>query len=142
MSHGRVIVIGVLLLAGGLIATSDAQLTDRRPGIVGARVYGLTLFGEHCASCHGTSGRGDGPRATTLIVRPRDLTHLAESNQWVFDAARVARAIDGAEHRDGTGEMPRWGEVFRGDAGDTAAAERLEALALYLEFIQVKRPRR
>ena len=41
---------------------------------------GRDLFVEHCASCHGPGGRGDGPTAATLEddagfpIRPRDLT--------------------------------------------------------------------
>ncbi len=41
---------------------------------------GRALFAEHCAKCHGSGGRGDGPTAATLVddagfpIRPRDLT--------------------------------------------------------------------
>ena len=29
---------------------------------------------SRCASCHGSGGKGDGPNATTLAVKPRDLS--------------------------------------------------------------------
>jgi putative copper resistance protein D len=35
---------------------------------------GAALFQAHCASCHGRSGRGDGPSADRLAARPADLT--------------------------------------------------------------------
>ncbi|HVJ55638.1 MAG TPA: CopD family protein [Aliidongia sp.] len=35
---------------------------------------GAALFPEHCATCHGAEGRGDGPNANDLPVRPADLT--------------------------------------------------------------------
>jgi putative copper resistance protein D len=34
---------------------------------------GRALFGEHCALCHGPEGRGDGPAAASLAVKPADL---------------------------------------------------------------------
>ena len=34
---------------------------------------GAPLYLEHCASCHGARGHGDGPAAASLAVRPPDL---------------------------------------------------------------------
>lgn len=34
---------------------------------------GAVLFMRHCAPCHGTTGRGDGPDGDMFTVRPRDL---------------------------------------------------------------------
>ena len=41
---------------------------------------GLGLYGQHCAVCHGASGRGDGPAGVGLPKRPADLTapHTAD----------------------------------------------------------------
>lgn len=142
MSRCRAVVVAMLVLGVSVVLAADTQLAEGQTGQVRARVYGLNLFAEHCASCHGTSGRGDGPRAEQLTVRPRDLTHLAESNGWVFEAASVTRAIAGSDQPHGTGEMPLWGDIFRTEGGDDGAAERLRALTLYVEFIQAKRPRR
>ncbi|HSE95306.1 MAG TPA: c-type cytochrome [Methylomirabilota bacterium] len=35
---------------------------------------GRTSYDKHCALCHGTEGKGDGPAADLLIPRPRDFT--------------------------------------------------------------------
>jgi putative copper export protein/mono/diheme cytochrome c family protein len=35
---------------------------------------GATLFQANCTGCHGIEGRGDGPQATALAIRPADLT--------------------------------------------------------------------
>jgi putative copper export protein/mono/diheme cytochrome c family protein len=35
---------------------------------------GATVFAANCAACHGADGKGDGPLAANLAVRPADLT--------------------------------------------------------------------
>ena len=37
-----------------------------------ASIEGQRLYVAHCAACHGSTGRGDGPAAIALDVRPRD----------------------------------------------------------------------
>jgi putative copper export protein/mono/diheme cytochrome c family protein len=37
-------------------------------------VRGAAVYADNCVPCHGTSGRGDGPIAARLPVRPADLT--------------------------------------------------------------------
>jgi hypothetical protein len=106
-------------------ATVSGQTPDQRFGTMRARALGMTLFADHCASCHGRSGQGDGPRAKELKRLPSNLTRLAEHNGWTFPADRVARLIAGAEHTSLGGEV--------------ASKEQVEALTLYLEFIQLRR---
>ena len=75
---------------------------------------GAAMYQRYCASCHGVSGKGDGPVAASLRRPPADLTTLAERAGGRFDEPRVLSVIDGrrqvAEH--GPREMPVWGEVF------------------------------
>ncbi len=75
---------------------------------------GQGLFLQHCASCHGESGEGTGPLASSLVRPPSDLTRIAERNGGRFDEADVMHVIDGrrsvAAH--GPREMPVWGAVF------------------------------
>lgn len=139
MSHRLWISSIALALCTGLAGTPFAQETDARFADLKARGLGLSVFTEHCASCHGRSGHGNGPRVKELSVPPGDLTRLAERNGWRFPAAAVARVIDGADRVHRSGDMPLWGDVFRAGAEDAKA--RIDALTLYLEFIQV-RPRR
>ncbi len=35
---------------------------------------GRALYDRHCRACHGRSGRGNGPVASSLTIQPRDLT--------------------------------------------------------------------
>jgi mono/diheme cytochrome c family protein len=37
-------------------------------------VSGMSLFPENCVACHGAEGRGNGPAAASLPIRPADLT--------------------------------------------------------------------
>ena len=45
---------------------------------------GRNEFLRSCASCHGVSGKGDGPVAKSLSPPPSDLTRLSEANNGVF----------------------------------------------------------
>jgi mono/diheme cytochrome c family protein len=133
-----------LALCAGLGSTAFAQSEDDRFKAVRARGLGLSLFTEHCASCHGRTGHGDGPRAKALSAVPPDLTRLAERNSWSFPAVAVAHVIEGADPAHRSRDMPLWGEVFSASpdaAGGADAKERIDALVLYLEFVQA-RPRR
>ena len=75
-------------------------------------------------------------------MKPSDLRRLAERNSWVFPAARVAQAIDGADQVHRSGEMPAWGRVFSSRDSAAEGTEKIDALTQYLEFIQARPPRR
>ena len=110
-------------------------------------------FYSRCAACHGVKGKGDGPIAGVLTVKPADLTRIAERNGGVFPDERVFRMISGLDMPDahGTREMPVWGDLFLGealensvsieDAQDAAAqvTERINRLVAYLKTIQGSR---
>ncbi|WP_447976906.1 c-type cytochrome [Candidatus Nitrospira bockiana] len=52
----------------------------------GGRVRpGALIYEEHCARCHGLSGRGDGPDAATLIVPPANLQSLRSRSKSDFE---------------------------------------------------------
>ena len=58
--------------------------------------FGKREFDANCASCHGISGKGNGPLAAVLTTRPTDLTQLAKRNDGVLPMARLYEVIDGA----------------------------------------------
>jgi hypothetical protein len=68
-----------------------------------------------CASCHGPSGKGDGPVAKTLKRAPADLTKLSQANKGVFPVTRTYEVIDGRFEvvAHGPREMPVWGEIYK-----------------------------
>jgi mono/diheme cytochrome c family protein len=101
---------------------------------------GSQLFRTHCAPCHGTAGRGDGPMAVQMRRTPPDLTRFTGRNGGMFPSERVRRIIDGRDvPSHGDREMPVWGDVFRiprGEPATPAAVARLDAILRYLEAIQ------
>jgi len=52
------------------------------------------LVQNRCASCHGPGGKGDGPNAATLPVKPRDLSQK-EWQKSVSDAQIRAVIVKG-----------------------------------------------
>lgn len=135
-----VVVAGLPLLLGGAAAWVLGQSADVDQGQRGERLYLI-----HCASCHGTDGRGDGPMREVLTRLPTDLTRLdAAGNLWV-DAARDV--LTGASARwcgvHGRREMPVWGASFvdRGRVGEQReeVAAEIESLLTFLREIQASR---
>jgi mono/diheme cytochrome c family protein len=109
----------------------------------GAPPTGQALYIQHCASCHGESGDGDGPLAESLRRPPSDLRLIAKRNNGRFDESYVMGIIDGrravAEH--GPRQMPVWGAVFEEQhrpEGYPAYTSLLHSRALtdYLRSIQ------
>ena len=99
------------------------------------------LYAEHCASCHGDAGRGDGPAAASLRRPPTDLTRYAEANGGVFPAEQMRTVVDGrGVGAHGSVEMPVWGSVFKTTAGSEAAARsRIDAILIYVRSLQQRR---
>lgn len=104
---------------------------------------GEVLFAENCVQCHGVTGKGDGPWAASMKLRPADLTRLAEGG--IFPKARVLSIIDGYDRSGLPGkDMPEFGLLLEGDTvpvdvGDgvlTPTPRPLAALLAYLESIQ------
>ena len=108
---------------------------------------GKREFQRSCATCHGVDGKGDGPSASALNVKPADLTQLSKNHGGVFLFWRTYEKINGADEAPirghGTREMPIWGERFRLEKGASeehrmGVRGRLLSLVYYLQSIQEK----
>jgi cytochrome c553 len=108
---------------------------------------GKGSYVRYCAVCHGDDGKGDGPYAPTLKVKPADLTQLAKKSNGAFPSERVARILDGSEEIPGHGsrQKPVWGHQFGageeaagGNVAPTVARERIQLILRYLSSIQEK----
>lgn len=111
--------------------------------------FGKKEFEANCASCHGTSGKGNGPITDLLKKSPPDLTQLTKKNGGVFPMERLYKVIEGSEvAAHGTRDMPIWGYDYRVQAAeyymdvpyDPQAYVRARILALleYINRLQVK----
>ena len=110
----RELLVRFLLRQGARAAATPASApapstarTDPPP----VAVDGATLYGRWCASCHGAAGRGDGPNAAYLPVRPvahTDATLMGRrSNDALFDAIAGGGVVMGRSAR-----MPAFGATL------------------------------
>ena len=131
---GAAFVLGAwLLLVGQGTAQESAAIQ-----------LGQEYFMQYCASCHGTSAKGDGPLAPALRTSPPDLTKLSQRARGGFPSLAVAEVIDGrrvvASH--GSAEMPVWGRRFssqRNGPQGIALRGRVAVIVAYLGSIQVEK---
>lgn len=130
-----ILVAGVMLAPGW---ASAAYAQEYKQASTGGEV-----FKQYCASCHGTTARGDGPVASAMSRKPANLTEIAKRNGGTFPSELVFKTIDGRQPVRGHGgpDMPVWGDALSRsrEAGD---AERVKAviksLVDYLESIQLR----
>lgn len=124
------IVIGITLVSLGCVKEPN----NARSNFVGM-----------CASCHGTSAKGDGPAAMGFATRPADLTQMAARNGGVFPRIDVIAKIHGySEGMHDFSAMPGFSGMLDGptvmiDQGNgkrEPTPRPLVELVDYLESIQ------
>ena len=120
---------------GLLLSTLAVQAADAPSG--------AELFMNHCASCHGASGEGDGPVAAVLQAMVPNLRSLAMRNGGTFPTAEVTAYIDGREMKAAHGDrqMPVWGDVFRGPEqgiAERTVHARIDALVGFIAELQYR----
>jgi mono/diheme cytochrome c family protein len=75
---------------------------------------GKKLYGQICATCHGQSGKGDGPGAAALNPKPRDHTdkeYMSKlSDEDLFKVIKNGGASIGKSPL-----MPPWGGTLKDD---------------------------
>ena len=103
---------------------------------------GVRIYQTFCASCHGLSGRGDGP-VQPFVHNVPDLTQIAGRRGGKFPTEEVRRIVDGRTEvgAHGSRKMPVWGWEFYGghdsDAVERSRTDRtINRLVDYLESIQ------
>jgi mono/diheme cytochrome c family protein len=135
-----------ILLAAGFLACASSSSDRADEGRVRI-AYGGDLFQGHCAACHGSDAKGQGPVAAMLKVPPPDLTRIALRQGGHFDSSEVAAFIDGRVDiiAHGRREMPVWGRVYDHRNEDITSEERLlssamiSAIVAYLQGVQLPR---
>ena len=121
------------------LALAVTPIVMAQQKVAAATVEGRGLFVTYCASCHGVSGRGDGPSAEEFRHRPADLTQFAKQNGGVFNDAAIHRVVDGRTSKaHGSTAMPVWGDAFKWRQGldEDAIKARIQAIVRYVQSIQ------
>ena len=111
-----------------------------------AVLMGQKEYLRTCSNCHGLDGKGNGPYASALTVKPTDLTLIQKKNYAEFPFSKLYRIIDGREELKAHGPrvMPVWGDRYntehwleiRTRYSETLVRGRIFELLLYLESIQ------
>lgn len=109
---------------------------------------GKNEYARSCELCHGATGKGDGPYASRLLIKPADLTIIKKTNNGKFPIASIYRMIDGSDDITfhGGRRMPIWGSRYRSESifevnpekAETFVRGRIFELLLYLDTIQVE----
>lgn len=80
-------------------------------GVRGDPLAGRKLYMTYCYTCHGVTGRGDGPAAARLAIKPANLTDdTSMSKKTDQHLYTVISGGSTAIHR--FSEMPAWGSVL------------------------------
>ncbi|HXF08844.1 MAG TPA: cytochrome c/FTR1 family iron permease [Candidatus Acidoferrales bacterium] len=98
---------------------------------------GSQLYQMHCASCHGSEGRGDGPAAAALEPRPTDFHDLARRNQRsllsYYNTVTLGVPGTAMASYSQLSEVERWALVFHIAQLAYTPADRQAGAALWTE---------
>jgi cytochrome c oxidase cbb3-type subunit 3 len=75
---------------------------------------GKKLYGQFCSTCHGQSGKGDGPGAAALNPKPRDHTDK-EYMSKMSDEEMIKVIKNGGASIGKSPLMPPWGASLKDD---------------------------
>ncbi len=140
----RIVSIVMLLSVAPLSYAQQAKKIAKAPITQTSATSGEEMFKAYCSPCHGLSGKGNGPAASSLKVPPPDLTTLEARNDGKFPGAFVSMVLrngvgpKGESPAHGSADMPVWGPAFRAISGGSDAVMnlRITNLVRYLESIQ------
>lgn len=144
-SLGFAIIFGAACL--GISTATLAQQSSAQPQKFD---LGKIEYESRCATCHGMTGKGDGPISGLLTRKASDLTVLAKNNNGILPVAAMYDIVMGEKDVPGHGtrDMPVWGKFYSMQAAryyldvpyDPEAYVRARILALieYINRLQVK----
>ena len=143
----RIVCIVMLLSVAPLTYAQQQTKKIKKSSITQtSAASGEEMFKTYCSPCHGLSGKGNGPAASSLKVPPPDLTALASRNDGKFPGDFVSTVLrngvgpKGESPAHGSADMPVWGPAFKAISGGSEALMNLRIANLihYLESIQAR----
>ena len=82
------------------------------PATSPAPVQADALYKQYCASCHGPDGKGNGPAAAALPVKPADHTNPVVMGK-ISDAELFKAIKEGGQAVGKSPAMPPWGGTLK-----------------------------
>jgi mono/diheme cytochrome c family protein len=127
------LVVSIAVASGWVLSAQNTMASQKSP----YAEKGRKIFNQYCATCHGATGKGDGPVAAALKVAPSDLTAIQKPGEK-FPFNHVETKIDGEKEvtAHGPSKMPIWGTVFKGTSGELQRHADVYCLVKYIESIQ------
>ncbi len=97
---------------------------------------GRRLYVSYCQLCHGVEGKGDGPLARAMNIRPADLTTTVRSRSDTILRKIITGegkpTISGRDRHNILSEaMPEWKDVF--------SDQEIDALIAWLRFLSTRK---
>jgi len=142
MIRGIKCIVVIAALALPVIAVAQTEVkTKSVPAKPTSAASGQEMYREYCASCHGLTGKGDGPAAPALKTPPANLSTLSARNNGQFPEAKVIQSIKAGPQipAHGSAEMPVWGGIFlalRTSPNDAEVQLRARNLMNYIKTLQ------
>ena len=110
MDHGRHNMPAAAQHEHWTVPDDAASRPNPVPADKASRERGGALYRVHCAACHGSGGRGDGPAGAALKPKPTNLSEMAGHHP----DGELAWKIE-----NGRGPMPAWkGTLTQGQIWD------------------------
>ena len=138
----RILLIASLFASCMALLAQEAAPRIKEAPITSTSAWsGKEMFNSYCASCHGLSGKGDGPAAPAMNRKPADLTVMAKSNGGKFPTGKIiGTLVESNTLGHGSKEMPVWGPLLFSVSRDDAGLKELRArnIAGYIETLQAK----
>lgn len=101
--------LSAFLLSLGMVFFGTALLAHAADPAEGKKLYG-----QFCASCHGESGKGDGPASAALNPKPRNHTDK-EYMSKLSDEDMMKVIKEGGTSVGKSPIMPPWGAALKDD---------------------------
>ena len=111
---------------------------------------GKILYMQHCVTCHGVDGKGDGPAAAGLSTTPADLTKIAARRDGIWPALEIMEILSGySRNTQPREDMPvivdildhDMSEFDPGNGDPFLMPTKLIEIANYLESLQDPAPK-